>query len=102
MSKTRTSRTVHDALTDCPRLNSNGKNAKSTTVRGARWVGRTVLQDPADCPRAGHDRPPGPPELHTVLSSFEVNNGLSTIDPRIVRPEAIFLEKTLPKTLETK
>jgi hypothetical protein len=28
MGKTRTSRTVRDALADYPRLNSNGKNAK--------------------------------------------------------------------------
>jgi hypothetical protein len=43
MSKTRTLRTVRDALTDCPRLNSNDKNAKSTAVRDARWAGRIVL-----------------------------------------------------------
>jgi hypothetical protein len=50
MWKTPTSRTVCDAIADCPRLNSNGKNAKSTTIRGARWAERTVRQDPADCP----------------------------------------------------
>jgi hypothetical protein len=106
MSKTRTSRTVRDALTDCPHLNSsNGKNVKSTAGRGARWAGRTVRQDPADCPpvrRQAADCPLDPPELHTVLSSFEVNNGLSAIDPRTVRPEAIFLEKTLLITLDIK
>jgi hypothetical protein len=104
MSKMHTSRTVRDAITDCPRLNSNGKNTKSTTVGGARWVGQTAARTPqtvrlgpADCPQACRDRPPGPPELHTVLSSFEVNNGLSAIDPRIVRPKAIFLEKHCQK-----
>jgi hypothetical protein len=51
MGKTHTSRTVRDALADCPRLNSNGKNAKSTAGRTDRWAGRTVRQDPADCPR---------------------------------------------------
>jgi hypothetical protein len=50
MSKMCTLRTIHDALTDCPRLNSNGKNVKSTTVRVARRVGQTVRQDLADCP----------------------------------------------------
>jgi hypothetical protein len=54
MGKTRTSRTVRDALADCLRLNSNGKNAKSTAGGAHRWVGRTLRQ--------GHaDRPPGPP-----------------------------------------
>jgi hypothetical protein len=32
MSKTRTSLTIRDALTDCPLLNFNGKNVKSTAV----------------------------------------------------------------------
>jgi hypothetical protein len=54
------------------------------------WVLRTIRMQAAD-------RPPGPPELHTVLSSFEVNNGLSAIDPRTVRLEAIFLEKLCQK-----
>jgi hypothetical protein len=43
------------------------------------------------------DRPPGPPELHTVLSSFEVNYGPSAVDPRTVHSEAIFLEKLCQK-----
>jgi hypothetical protein len=43
------------------------------------------------------DRLPGSPELHTILSSFKVNNGLPAIDPRTVRPEAIFLEKLCQK-----
>jgi hypothetical protein len=43
-------------LADCSRLNSNGKNAKSTAIRGARWAGQTVRQDLADCP-------PGPRRL---------------------------------------
>jgi hypothetical protein len=38
------------------------------------------------------DRSPGPPELHTVLSGFEVNNGPSASNPRTVRLEANFLE----------
>jgi hypothetical protein len=42
MHKTCVSRTVRDDLTKFPRLNSNGKNAKSTAVRVARWAGRTV------------------------------------------------------------
>jgi hypothetical protein len=98
MSKTRTSRTVRDALTDFPRLSSNRKNAKSTAVRGARWARRTVRQDPADHPRVGRGLTPGPPELHTVLSGFEVKFGRSTLDPWTVRPEAIFLEKLCQKT----
>jgi hypothetical protein len=53
MSKMRTSRTVCDALTNCSCLNSNGKNAKSTAVRGARWAGRIVRQGPADRLRVG-------------------------------------------------
>jgi hypothetical protein len=66
IGKTRTSRTVRDALADCPRLNTNGKNAKSTPVRSGRWAGQTVRQDPAD-------RPPGP-------------RGLSAGRPRTIRP----------------
>jgi hypothetical protein len=66
-----TSRYVKNVyLADCPRLNSNGKNTKSTTVKGARWARRTVRLGPAE-------RLPGPPELHTVLSGFEVKNGPS-------------------------
>jgi hypothetical protein len=68
MGKTRTSRTVRDALADCPRLNSNSKNAKSTAGRTDRWAGRTVRQDPAD-------RPPGP-------------RGSSAWDLRTVRGQA--------------
>jgi hypothetical protein len=60
MSKTRTLQTVRDGLTDCPRLNSNAKNAKTIVVRVTRCSRRTVRQDPAD-------RPPGPPELHMIL-----------------------------------
>jgi hypothetical protein len=95
MSKTCTSRTVHGALVDCPRLNSNGKNAKSTTVRGACWA--TVRQKPADRPRVGRGPSAGPPELHTVLSSFEVNFGPSALDPWTVCPEAILLENLCQK-----
>jgi hypothetical protein len=96
MGKTRTSRTVHDVLVDCPRLNSNGKNAKSTAGRTNRWAGRTVRQ--------GHvDRPPGPRGLsagrsqtvrsvHRAAPCCVKNNRPSAWGPRIVRPEAHFLE----------
>jgi hypothetical protein len=88
MSKMRTSRTVRNALADCPRLNSNGKNAKSTAVKGVCWARRTVRQDPADALST---------RAHPVLSSFEVNNGPSALDPRTVCPEANFVEKLCPK-----
>jgi hypothetical protein len=45
---------------------------------------------PADCP-------PSPPELHTVLSGFEVNNKPSASDPRTIRLEAKFLENLCQK-----
>jgi hypothetical protein len=102
MSKMCTSRTVHDALTDCPHLNSKGKNVKSTTVRVDRWAGRTTARTPRTVRGLPVDSPPGPPELHTVLSSFEVNYEPSVVDPRTVRPEAIFLEKLCQKTLDIK
>jgi hypothetical protein len=51
VGKTLISRTVRDDLADCPRLNSNGKNAKSTAVRSGRSARRTIRRDPADCPR---------------------------------------------------
>jgi hypothetical protein len=47
------SRTLHVALADCPRLNSKGKNAKSTAGRRGCWAGWTVRQDPTN-------RLPGP------------------------------------------
>jgi hypothetical protein len=53
-------------LADCPRLNSNYKNAKSTAGRTGHWAGRTIRKDPAD-------RSPGP-------------RGLSAGRSRIVRP----------------
>jgi hypothetical protein len=84
MGKTRTSQTVRDALADCPRLNSNGKNAKSTDGRSGRWAGRTVRQDPVDCPCGPRGLSAGRPrtsarstELHVVLLGFEENNGPS-------------------------
>jgi hypothetical protein len=97
MSKTRTSRTVRDALADCTRLNSNGKNAKSTAVRGVRWAGRTIHQDPVDCPPGTRGLSALSTRAHPVLSGFEVNNGPFSMDPRTVRPEANFLEKLCQK-----
>jgi hypothetical protein len=96
--QTRTSRTVCDALADCPRLNSNGKNAKSTASGTDRWAERTV--------RHGHaDRPPGPRGLSAAVRPVPraaprsvKYNGPSAWDPRTVRPEAHFLEKFCPKS----
>jgi hypothetical protein len=99
--KTRTSRTVRDALADCPRLNSNGKNTKSTAGGTDRWAGRTVRQ--------GHaDRPPGPRGLsagsprtvrpvHRAAPCFVKNNGPSTRGPRTVHLEAYFHKNFCPK-----
>jgi hypothetical protein len=98
VGKTRTSRTVRDALADCPCLNSNGKNAKSTA--GGLTVGpggpsarttRTVRLGPADCPRAG--RP-----VHRAAPCFVKNNGPSAWGPRTVRLEAHFLENFCQKS----
>jgi hypothetical protein len=98
----RTSRTIRDGLTDCPRLNSNGKNAKSTVVRVARWARQTVRQGLADHPRVGR----GPSTRSTRAAHhsvcFEINSGQSAVDLRTVRLEEIFLEKTLPKTSDMK
>jgi hypothetical protein len=96
MGKTRNSRTVRDALADCLRLNSNGKNAKSTAGETDRWTGRTVRQDPADCapgPRglsAGRPRTVRP--VHRVAPCSVKNNGPSAWGSRTVRLEAHFLE----------
>jgi hypothetical protein len=99
--KTRTSRTVRDAFTDCPRLNSNGKNAKSTTGGTDRWAEQTVRQ--------GHvDRPPGPRgpsagrpwtvrPVHRAAPCSVKNNRPSAWGPRAVRPEAHFLENFCQK-----
>jgi hypothetical protein len=109
MSKMRTSQTVRDDLTDCPRLNSTGKTRSQQLLEVpvgpgglSAWALRTVRGHDAD-------RPPGLPELHTVLSSFEVNNGLSAIDPRTVRhrptdcpPGSDFSRKPLRKSLDIK
>jgi hypothetical protein len=93
MSKTRTSRTVRDGLTDCPRLNSNGKKHE--------------VKDCQSCPLHQAGRPPGPrgPSAWTSRAAhrsvwFEVNFRLSAVDPR--RPEVIFSRKTLPKTSDFK
>jgi hypothetical protein len=72
MGKTRTSRTVRDALADCPRLNSNSKNAKSTAGRTGCWAGRTVHLDPADLPRAGRR-----PVLKRITDRPQEARGLS-------------------------
>jgi hypothetical protein len=74
MGKTRTSRTVRDALADCPHLNSNGKIAKSTAGRTDRWAGRTVRQDPADCPLGPTDCPRA---VHRAAPCSVKNNRLS-------------------------
>jgi hypothetical protein len=97
MSKMRTSRTVRDGLMGCPRLNSNGKKAKSTVVRETRWAGRTVRQDPADHPRVG--RRPSVWSTRAAHHSvwFEVNSRLSAVNPRTVRPEVIFSKKLCQK-----
>jgi hypothetical protein len=99
--KTRTSRTVRDALADCPRLNSNGKNTKSTAGGTDRWAGQTVRQ--------GHaDRPPGPRGLsvgrpQTVrpvprgAPCSVKNNGPSAWGSRTVCPEAHFPENFCQK-----
>jgi hypothetical protein len=104
----RTSRTVRDALADCPRLNSNGKNAKSTAGGTDRWAGRTVCRDLADRPLG----PRGPPEprglsagsprtvrpVHQAAPCSVKNNGPSAWVLRTVRLEAHFLENFCPKT----
>jgi hypothetical protein len=54
-------------LADYLRLNSNGKTAKSTSVRSDRWAGRTFHQDPADCPRVDHGPSARSTELHSIL-----------------------------------
>jgi hypothetical protein len=102
MGKTRTSQTVHDALADCPRLNSNGKNAKPTAVRSGHWVGRVVRQDHADCPRgpcgpsASRSRTVRP--VHRAAPCSVKNNGPSAWGPRTVRLEAYFLENFCQKS----
>jgi hypothetical protein len=55
------------------------------------WASRNVCGQAAD-------RPPGPPELHTVMFGFEVNNGPSSQDPRTVCLEAKFLENLCENT----
>jgi hypothetical protein len=109
MGKTRTSRIVHNALTDCLRLNSNGKNMKSTAGRTGRWAGgpsartpQNIRLGPVDYPRAGRGPSAWSTELHLVLLGFEVNNGPSARGPRTVRLEAYFSRKLLPKTSDIK
>jgi hypothetical protein len=101
MGKTRNSRTVRDALADCPRLNSNGKNVKSTARETNRWAGRTIRQDLADRPlgphglSAGRSRTVRP--VHRVAPCFVKNNGPSAWCPQTVRLEAHFLENFCQK-----
>jgi hypothetical protein len=102
MGKTRTSRTVRDALADCPRLNSNGKNAKSTAGRTGHWAGRTVRLGPVDCPRAGRGPSALSTKLHPVLFGSEESNGPSARGLWTVRLEAYFSRKLLPKTSDIK
>jgi hypothetical protein len=104
MSKTRTSWTVHNGLTNSPRLNSNNKNAKPTVAElpvgpsglSTRTL-RTVCQGLADGPWVGC----GPSARSTRVAHhtvcLEVNFGLPTMDPRTVRPKEIFLEKLCQK-----
>jgi hypothetical protein len=88
MGKTRTSRTVLYALADCPHLNSNGKNAKSTTGRTVRWVGRTVCQDPAYGPIGPRGLSSGRPRtirpVHRAAPYSVKNTGPSAWGPRTV------------------
>jgi hypothetical protein len=88
-----TSRYIKNAyLTDCPLLNSK-VNCCQRCLLGRR----TIRQGPADRPREGRGLSALSTRAHPVLSSFEVNNGPSGIDPRTVRPEANFLEKLCHK-----
>jgi hypothetical protein len=102
MGKTRTSRTVHDALVNCPRLNSNGKNAKSTAGRTDRWAGRTVRQGPADRLPGPRGLSAGRPRIvcpvHQAVPCSVKNNGLSAWGPQTVRLEAHFLENFCQKS----
>jgi hypothetical protein len=82
MGKTRTSRTVRDALADCPRLNSNGKHTKSTAGRTGCWAGWIVRQDPADHPPGPRGLSAGRPRTvcpvhRAVCYASEENNGPS-------------------------
>jgi hypothetical protein len=58
---------------------------------------RTVRQGPTDRPREGRGLSTLSTRAHPVLSSFEVNNGPSALDPRIVCTKANFLEKLCQK-----
>jgi hypothetical protein len=77
-------------------IGTGGLSAR--TPRTVRLGPADVRRQTADVHRQTADRPPSPPELHTVLSSFEVNNGLSAIAPQTVRLEAIF-SKNIAKNL---
>jgi hypothetical protein len=102
MGKTRTSRTVRDALAGCPHFNSNGKNAKSTAVRSGRWAGRTVHQDPADYLRGPRgpsvSRPRTVRPVHRAALCFVKNDGPLSWGRWTVRLEAHFLENFCQKS----
>jgi hypothetical protein len=100
--KTRTSRTIRDVHADCPHLNSNGKNAKSTAGGTDHWAERTVRRDLANRlpgPRglsAGSPRTLRP--VHRAAPCSVKNNGPSAWGPRTVCLEAHFLENFCQKT----
>jgi hypothetical protein len=102
MGKMRTSRTVRDALADCPHLNSNGKNVKSTAGETDRWAGRTVRQDLADRPPGLRGPSAGRPQtvrpVHRDAPCSIKNNGQSAWGPRTVCLEAHFLENFCQKS----
>jgi hypothetical protein len=102
MGKTRTSRTVRDAFADCPRLNSNGKNLKSTAGETDHWAGQTVRQDPTDRPLGPRELSAGRPRtvrpVHRAAPCSVKNNGPSAWGPRTVRLEAHFLENFCQKS----
>jgi hypothetical protein len=79
--KTHASRTVRDTLADCPRLNSNGKNARSMAGAAAGWAGRTVRQSHADRPPGLRGLSAGGPwtvrPVHRASPRFVANNGPS-------------------------
>jgi hypothetical protein len=102
MGKTRTSQTVRDALADCRRLNSNGKNTKSTAGETDHWVGRTVRQDPTDGPPGPQGLSAGRPRtvclVHRAAPSSVKNNGPSAWGPRTVAWKRIFSKTFAKKT----
>jgi hypothetical protein len=102
MGKTRTSRTIRDALADYSRLTSNSKNAKSTAGKTDRWAGRTVRQDLADRPPGPRGLSAGRPQtirpVHRAAPYSVKNNGPSAWGSRTVRLEAHFLKNFCQKS----